>query len=105
MEWTEPQRKELFYHVKRINRVQDQYGIGTREPQLACDALEDILSKDYDGDSVVKAVKELIRRKGRIPLPSEIVEVLSVKDQSSDTDHGDVLQGNQVVCPECGIPK
>lgn len=80
MEWTEPQRKELFYHVKRINRVQDQYGIGTREPQLACNALEDILSKDYDGDSVVKAVKELIRRKGRIPLPSEIVEVLDGND-------------------------
>lgn len=76
MEWTEPQRKELYYHVKRISRVQDQYGIGTREPQLACNALEDILSKDYDGDSVVKAVKELILEKGRVPLPSEIVEVL-----------------------------
>lgn len=30
-------------------------------------------------------------------------EVLDDKDTSDNQDHGDVLQGNQVVCPQCGI--
>ena len=101
--WTDAHRNELAYHVKRINRVQEPYGFGVRDPQVACNVLEDMFAKDHDGDSVVKAVKELIRVKGRIPLPSEIVEVLDVKDKPDNQDHGDVLQGNQVVCPQCGI--
>ncbi len=102
MKWTDAHRNELAYHVKRISRVQTQYGIGTREPKEVCLGLEKTFA-EYDGDSVVKAVKALILEKGRVPLPSEIYEVLDVKDQPSDTDHGDVLQGNQVVCPQCGI--
>ena len=102
MEWTEPQRKELFYHVRRISRVQEQYGISTRDPKEVCLGLEKTFA-EYAGDSVVKAVKALILEKGRVPLPSEIYEVLDVKDQSSNTDHGEFLQGNQVVCAQCGI--
>ena len=81
MEWTNEQRNELFYHVNRICRVADQYGIGTAGARVICDALEDILAKDYNGVSVVNAVKELIHKKGRVPLPSEIQEVLD------DTQH------------------
>lgn len=75
MEWTEPQQNELFYHVNRISRVQTQYGIGVRPPKEVCLGLKEIFAR-YDGDAVVKAVKALILAKGRVPLPSEIHEVL-----------------------------
>ena len=100
--WTDAHRNELAYHVKRINRVQSDYGFGVRDPQAACQVLERTFA-DYDGDAVVKVVKELIRVKSRIPLESEIWEVLDVKDKPDNQDCGDVLQGNQVVCPQCGI--
>jgi hypothetical protein len=75
MEWTEPQRKELYYHVNRISRVQTQYGIGVRDPKEVCLGLKEMFAQ-YDGDSVVKAVKKLIQDKGRVPLPSEIERFL-----------------------------
>jgi hypothetical protein len=76
MSWTEPQRKDLFYHINRICRVMDMYGIGTRDPKRVCDALEDMLSARFAGDDVVVAVKAIIHEKGRIPLPSEIERFL-----------------------------
>jgi hypothetical protein len=72
MSWTEPQRNDLFYHINRICRVMDMYGIGTRDPKRVCDALEDMLSSRFSGDDVVVAVKAIIHEKGRVPLPSEI---------------------------------
>jgi hypothetical protein len=76
MSWTEPQRNDLFYHINRICRVMDMYGIGTRDPKRVCDALEDMLSARFAGDDVVVAVKAIIHEKGRIPLPSEIERFL-----------------------------
>ena len=76
MSWTDPQRNDLFYHINRICRVMDMYGIGTRDPKRVCDALEDMLSARFAGDDVVVAVKAIIHEKGRIPLPSEIERFL-----------------------------
>jgi hypothetical protein len=76
MSWTEPQRKELFYHINRICRVMDMYGCGVRDPQRVCDALESILSERFAGDDVVVAVKAIIQKTGRVPLPSEIERFL-----------------------------
>ena len=78
--WTDAHKNELAYHVKRINRVQEQYGYGVRNPQAACQVLERTFA-DCNGDAVVKAVKAVIQAKGRIPLESEIWEVLD------DTQH------------------
>ncbi len=44
----------------------------TGDPEGTVKALEAILAKDYDGESVVRAVKEIIHQTGRVPLPSEI---------------------------------
>ena len=91
--WTDAHRNELAYHVKRINRVQEQYGHGVRNADAACKVLVSTFA-DCNGDAVVKAVKALIQEKGRIPLESEIWEVLDVKDKPNNQDCGDVLQGN-----------
>jgi hypothetical protein len=84
MTWTDPQRKELFYHVNRICRVQDMYGIGTRDPKVSCDVLEDMLSARFSGDDVVVAVKAIIHEKGRVPLPSEIEAFIGQKEENHD---------------------
>jgi hypothetical protein len=84
MSWTDPQRKELFYHINRICRVMDMYGIGTRDPKVSCDVLEDMLSSRFAGDDVVVAVKAIIQRTGRVPLPSEIESFIGQKEESHD---------------------
>jgi hypothetical protein len=84
MSWTEPQRNDLFYHINRICRVMDMYGIGTRDPKRVCDALEDMLSSRFAGDDVVVAVKAIIQRTGRIPLPSEIEDFIKQKEESHE---------------------
>jgi len=86
MSWTDPQRNDLFYHINRICRVMDMYGIGTRDPKFACYALEDMLSSRFAGDDVVVAVKAIIQRTGRIPLPSEIEDFIKQKDESHGND-------------------
>jgi hypothetical protein len=84
MSWTDPQRNELFYHINRICRVMDMYGIGTRDPKVSCDVLEDMLSSRFAGDDVVVAVKAIIHEKGRVPLPSEIESFIGQKEESHD---------------------
>jgi hypothetical protein len=61
----------------------DMYGIGTRDPKFACYALEDMLSSRFSGDDVVVAVKAIIQRTGRIPLPSEIEDFIKQKEEES----------------------
>jgi len=80
MSWTDPQRNDLFYHINRICRVMDMYGIGTRDPKRVCDALEDMLSSRFAGNDVVVAVKAIIQETGRIPLPSEIGRFLDEQE-------------------------
>jgi hypothetical protein len=84
MSWTDPQRNELFYHINRICRVMDMYGCGVRDPQKVCDALQDILSARFAGDDVVVAVKAIIHKKGRVPLPSEIEDFIGQKEENHD---------------------
>jgi hypothetical protein len=84
MSWTDPQRNELFYHINRICRVMDMYGIGTRDPKVSCDVLEGMLSARFFGDDVVVAVKAIIHEKGRVPLPSEIEAFIGQKEESHD---------------------
>jgi hypothetical protein len=60
----------------------DMYGIGTRDPKVSCDVLEDMLSSRFAGDDVVVAVKAIIHEKGRVPLPSEIESFLD--EQATD---------------------
>ncbi len=62
----------MLYHLKRVCRVIKEYKGVTVDPEGTVKALEAILAKDYDGESVVRAVKEIIHQTGRVPLPSEI---------------------------------
>jgi hypothetical protein len=72
VEWKEQHRNELLYHLHRVCRVMKEYKGVTGDPEGTVMAFQDILAKDYDGDSVVRAVKEIIHQTGRVPLPSEI---------------------------------
>jgi hypothetical protein len=56
----------------------------TGDPEGTVMAFQDILAKDYDGESVVRAVKEIIHQTGRIPLPSEIESFIGQKEESHE---------------------
>ena len=82
MEWKDQHRNELLYHLKRVCRVMKEYKGLPGDPEGTVKGLEAILAKDYDGDSVVRAVKEIIHQTGRVPLPSEIGRFLD--EQATD---------------------
>lgn len=78
-EWQNQQRNELYYYITKISNLNALYGEEINNPRFICDALEEILSPDYNGNDVVNAVQMLIKSNNRIPLPSEIATFIKEK--------------------------
>jgi len=75
MQWTNTELNELYYYITKLIKLDALYDKKINfEARHIADTIVEILSPWYKGSDVVQAVKYLIEKNQKIPLPSQIMD-------------------------------